>query len=331
MNLLRKLPIDGYSILLLATVALAAAMPAQGGAASALAYLTTGAITLLFFLHGARLSRQAVIAGATHWRLHLLVFSCTFILFPILGLGMSAAFGRFLDPMLMTGIVFLTLLPSTVQSSIAFTAMAGGNVTAAVCSAATSNLAGTLLTPVLVALFLGIQGHEGDILPVVRTIALQLLVPFAAGQLLQPRLGGWIGKHRALVTATDRGAILLVVYTAFSAAIVEGLFTRIAPSDLWLTLQLCVLLLALILGISHFAASALGFSRPDRIAILFCGSKKSLASGVPIATALFPVATVGYVILPLMIFHQIQLLVCAFLAGRMRQHSEIEPATTLQA
>ena len=329
--MVRKLPVDGYSILLLATVALAVALPARGVAAAGLAYLTTGAITLLFFLHGARLSREAVIAGATHWRLHLLVFCCTFILFPLLGLGLNAAFGRFLDPMLMMGIIFLTLLPSTVQSSIAFTAMAGGNVTAAVCSAAASNLVGTLLTPILVALFLGIQGHGGDILPVVRTIALQLLVPFAAGQLLQPRLGGWIGKHRAIVTATDRGAILLVVYTAFSAAVVEGLFTRVAPSDLWLTLQLCILLLALVLGISHFAASALGFSRPDRIAILFCGSKKSLASGVPIATALFPVAAVGYVILPLMIFHQIQLLVCAFLAGRMKRHPDMDAVTKLQA
>ncbi|MEQ6333953.1 bile acid:sodium symporter family protein [Sphingobium sp. MK2] len=315
-HILKLLPFDGYSLALIGTVVLAALMPIQAGWASAFSVLTTMAIALLFFLHGARLARETVIAGITHWRLHLLVLLCTFVLFPLLAMIMRPIVAGLLSPLLATGFLFIALLPSTVQSSIAFTSIARGNVTAAICSAAASNLIGTLLTPALVALFMGIQTHGGDTMAVMRAIMLQLLVPFVAGQLLRPALSGFIARNKQFVTMVDRGSILMVVYGAFSAAVLEGLFRRISVADFGLIFLFSTILLAAVMTISLMVAKKFGFSREDRITILFCGSKKSLATGVPMAGILFPVTQVGTIILPLMVFHQIQLLVCAYLAGR---------------
>lgn len=319
-RLLKLVPFDRYSMALLAAVALAAVLPVRGVWASGFSVLTTVAIALLFFLHGARLARETVIAGITHWRLHLLVLACTFVLFPAIALLMRPMVGTMLTPLLATGFLFVALLPSTVQSSIAFTSMAGGNVTAAICSAAASNLIGTLLTPVLVALFMGIQTHGGDTMAVMRAIMLQLLVPFLAGQLLRHRIGGFIARHRQLVTMVDRGSILMVVYGAFSAAVLGGLFGQISAMALAEIVGFSIFLLSFVMAVALFAARRLGFSREDQIAILFCGSKKSLATGVPMAGILFPAATAGTILLPLMVFHQIQLLVCAYLAGRFARH-----------
>jgi solute carrier family 10 (sodium/bile acid cotransporter), member 7 len=315
-RLLKLLPFDGYAMALLGTVALAAILPVSGTLASAFSVMTTVAIALLFFLHGARLARETVVSGLMHWRLHVLVLGCTFILFPVLALIMRPVVSNMLSPLLATGFLFVALLPSTVQSSIAFTSMARGNVPAAICSAAASNLIGTLLTPALVALFMGIQTHGGDTLAVMRAIMLQLLVPFVAGQLLRFKIGGFIARNKQMVTLVDRGSILMVVYGAFSAAVLGGLFKQISPWDLGEIVLFSCLLLAAIMTISLFAAKQFGFSREDQITILFCGSKKSLATGVPMAGILFPAATAGTIILPLMVFHQIQLLVCAYLANR---------------
>ncbi|OYX67464.1 MAG: bile acid:sodium symporter [Sphingomonadales bacterium 32-64-17] len=311
--LLARLKIDTFILLLLGTVGLASLLPARGTGAGIAGGAADVGIVLLFFLHGARLSRQAVIDGARHWRLHATVGAVTYGVFPLLGLGIAAL--PFLDPWLRTGLVFLTLLPSTVQSSIAFTAMARGNVAGAVCSAAFSNLAGIVITPVLVALML--TGEQGGISgKAVLTIVVQLLLPFVAGHLLQPLIGNWIARQRVLLLVVDRGSVLLVVYAAFSAAVVEGLWSQVSAGDMLTILGLSALLLAFVLVLTALVGRWLGFAREDVIVLQFCGSKKSLATGVPMAGVLFPAATVGAVILPLMVFHQLQLMVCAVLAAR---------------
>ena len=317
--LLTRLKIDTFILLLLATVGLASLLPARGIGADIAEGAADIGIVLLFFLHGARLSRQAVIEGVRHWRLHATVGAVTYGLFPLLGLGIAML--PFLDPWLRTGLVFLTLLPSTVQSSIAFTAMARGNVAGAVCSAAFSNLAGIVITPVLVALML--TGEQGGISgDAVLTIVVQLLLPFVAGHLLQPLIGKWIARQRALLLVVDRGSVLMVVYAAFSAAVVEGLWSRVSAADMLTILGLSALLLAIVLVFTRLVGRWLGFSREDVIVLQFCGSKKSLATGVPMAGVLFPAATVGAVILPLMVFHQLQLMVCAVLAARYGREAE---------
>lgn len=316
-NLMRRLSLDTYTIMLLATVLLASVLPASGAAAVALGHLTTFAIALLFFLHGAKLSREALVAGLTHWRLHLLVLASTFVMFPLLGLAMKPVAMALLTPELYLGILFLCALPSTVQSSIAFTAMARGNVAAAVCSASASNFIGIFLTPVLVGMLIVRGGSSGSAFDSILAIVEQLLVPFLAGQFLRPRIGAWVDRHKPALRWVDQGSILLVVYTAFSASVIDGLWQKLpAPALVALAVLSCVML-AIALLLATFVSRRLGFSKEDEIAIMFCGSKKSLASGVPMAKVLFPHGALGTIILPLMLFHQIQLMVCAILAQRL--------------
>ena len=324
--------IDPFLLFLIGTVVLASVLPCRGQGAVVFGWITNAAITLLFFLHGAKLSREAIVAGIGHWRLHLLVAASTFVLFPALGLLIRVLGHGWIDPGMTAGVLFLCLLPSTVQSSIAFTSIGKGNVPAAVCSATLSNVAGIFITPVLVGLLMGDLakgGHGGVDLKSIESIALQLLAPFILGHLSRPLTTGFITRHKTLVGRVDRSSILLVVYTAFSAAVVEGLWKRLSLGDIALVLVLDSVLLALALVITTLTARLLGFSRSDEVAIVFCGSKKSLASGVPMAGVLFPAASVGPLIVPLMLFHQIQLMVCAVMARRYAekvQDAELTPA-----
>lgn len=312
-----KLPtVDPFLMWLVGCVVAASVLPARGVALAAFDTAADAAIVLLFFLHGAKLSREAVLAGIGHWRLHLMTLAFTYVLFPVLGLAAQAVTGRVIDPTLAMGLLFLALLPSTVQSSIAMTAMAGGNVAAAVCSASFSNLIGIVLTPALVALLMENAG-AGISLASIEAIVFQLLVPFVAGHLLRPWIGAWVARQKKMLTLVDRGSILLVVYTAFGAAVVEGLWHHVSPGDLALILAACIALLATVLAATWGIGRAMGLSREDAIVLLFCGSKKSLASGVPMAGVLFPAAQVGVVLLPVMLFHQIQLIACALIAKRM--------------
>ncbi len=303
---------EPFVLTLLGTVLLATLLPARGGFALFAGYVADAGIVLLFFLHGAKLSRDAIWQGLRNWPLHLAVLAVTFGLFPLLGLGLSRLPG--IDPAMGAGILFLTLLPSTVQSSIAFTAIARGNVAAAICSASFSNLLGILVTPALVAVLMQVDGGKGVSLASIEGIVLQLLAPFVIGHLLRPWIGGFVGRHKAMLTIVDRGSILLVVYTAFGAAVVEGLWTRVSPGDLGRLMLICLLLLGVILALTFVIARVMRLPREDAIVLQFCGSKKSLASGVPMAGVLFPAAQVGILLLPIMLFHQIQLIACAVLA-----------------
>jgi len=312
---------EPFILMLLGTVVLASLVPARSEMATIVGYAADVGIVLLFFLHGAKLSRDAILSGLRNWKLHLAVLAVTFVAFPLLGLGLSAL--PFVTGPLAAGLLFLTLLPSTVQSSIAFTAIARGNVAAAVCSASFSNLLGILVTPALVALLMRTAGSAGISVEGVEKIVVQLLVPFVAGHLLRPWIGAWVTRRKAMLTIVDRGSILLVVYSAFGAAVVEGLWSRLSLGDLILIGLLCVALLAFVLALTFAVARLMKLPREDAIVLQFCGSKKSLASGVPMAGVLFPPAQVGVILLPLMLFHQLQLVACAVIA---RRYAESAPA-----
>lgn len=320
----RRLMPDVFTIAILFMVALASFLPVSGQSAVVFGDITAVAIGLLFFLHGAKLSREALVSGMTHWRLHLLVLASTFVMFPLLGLVIKPLALLMLTPDLYLGILFLCVLPSTVQSSIAFTSVARGNVPAAICSATASNFLGIFLTPLLVSTLVlhgaTTPGHSA--LDSVVAIVEQLLLPFIAGQLLRPWIGKWIDRNKGMLKYVDQGSILLVVYTAFSASVAEGLWHSISAGTLVALLVLSLVLLAVALAIGTFTSRRLGFSKEDEIAIVFCGSKKSLASGIPMAKVLFAPTSLGMIILPLMLFHQVQLMVCAVLAQRYAQRAE---------
>ena len=324
-SLLRFLKIDRFTFLLIVAVMVATVLPAHGRGMPVAQMATSMAIGLLFFLHGARLSRQAIIAGATHWRLHLIIFSCTFILFPLLGIISRPILEPLLTPDLYKGVLYLCVLPATVQSAIAFTSVARGNIPAAICSASSSSILGIFITPMLVSLLItdGVATSDSQLaLEAIWKITQQLLIPFALGHFSRPFTAGFISRHGFLMKFVDQGSILLVVYVAFSAAVNEGLWSQTPLVALLLLVLVSVVLLAIVLLLTALIGKLMGFSLEDRITLVFCGSKKSLASGLPMAQVLFAGQAVGAIVLPLMIFHQIQLMVCAFIAARLSGRKE---------
>lgn len=305
---------DNFTLILIAVIVTASLLPAHGQGALVFEWITAFAIALLFFLHGSKLSRSAIIAGAMHWRLHLLVFACTFILFPILMLCLQPVLRPLLGDELWVGMLYLSALPGTVQSAIAFTSIARGNIPAAVCNASASSLVGILVTPLLVKILLDADAGTAGMLDAVIKISVQLLLPFIAGHLMRRWIGDWIDRNRNWLKNVDQGSILLVVYTAFSSAVVGGLWSAVPPMSLLLLTLVCCVILAIVLWMTTMLARRLHFNKEDEITIVFCGSKKSMATGVPMAQVLFAGGAVGPAILPLMIFHQIQLMVCAVMA-----------------
>ncbi|QUS35491.1 bile acid:sodium symporter family protein [Falsirhodobacter algicola] len=320
MKFLARYGIDTYMLLLILTVCLGAVLPVSGVAADVLSTITYCAVALLFFLYGVRLNSSEVIEGMTNWRLQGASFAATFVFLPVLGILIATILSPVLGEPLTIGILFLSILPSTINSSIAFTGMAGGNVSGAICSASMSNLIGVVLTPALAALVL----HQGGVsisADAVVKIATQILLPFVLGQILRRWLAPFVLRHKPLTLFVDRGSILLIVYSAFSAGTVAGIWGAIPPLTL-------VILFAVILGylvITMRGVILLGRltlrNERDRAALFFCGSTKSLASGLPIALALFPAEMVSTTVLPLMMYHLTQLFICAVISQRMAARS----------
>ncbi|MCA0154585.1 bile acid:sodium symporter [Tsukamurella sp. M9C] len=324
-NLLGKLSIDGFILAIFAAVGLAALFPAEGRAVPVVDGAVTVAIAVLFFLYGARIHPMEALAGLKHWRLHVVILGFTFVVFPIIGVLLRFAPEVLLRPELYAGVLFLTLLPSTVQSSIAFTSIAGGNVPGAIVSASVSNLLGVFITPLLVLALMAttgeVQFHSSSIVD----LCLQLLLPFILGQLLRPWVGEFVAKHAAALKYVDRGSIVLVVYSAFSAGMREHIWSQVSWVGVVQLIVLSVVLVVMMLWLTRNTAEKLGFDRADMIAIQFCGTKKSMATGLPMAAVLFAGQPVGLLVLPLMIFHQVQLMMCAWLAAKYGR--ELEPET----
>jgi sodium/bile acid cotransporter 7 len=310
----RFLP-DPFLLALLATVALATVLPASGDTATLVGYVATAAVVLLFFLHGVRLPRENLVAALGHWRLHLLILGTTFVFIPLFGTLMQRLFPGLLPANLWAGVLFLCALPSTVQSSIAYTSMAQGNVAAAVASAAASNLLGIAATPLIAGLLLHTQGGEVPLSGIWKVV-LQLLLPFVVGHALRPWLGSWAARQKKLLTWSDRLTILLSVYAAFSAAVVAGIWSQVPVVTLLVLALACSAILLAALLFTTGSARLAGLSAADARTVLYCGSQKSLVSGVPMARVLFPSAEIGAIILPVMIYHQLQLMICATIARR---------------
>jgi sodium/bile acid cotransporter 7 len=315
----RVFKLDPFMIGMVIAVALAAAAPAIGSddGPLRLGLVTDIGVALVFFLHGAKLSTHAVRAGLANWRLQLLVHASTFILFPLLGAAIFFGLDGVLTPELALGIFFLCAVCSTISTSVAMTAMAGGNVAAAVMAATASGLIGMALTPILMGLVSATSGVHLPIGPAIRGVIIQLLIPFALGHALAFAVRPILERFKPVVTWIDRGVILLIVYAAFSNLFAEGLWRQQPPLALAVLVLVLVALLGIALTFTTFAARAAGFSREDEIAIVFCGSKKSLANGAPIARILFDGSpALGVIMLPLILYHQLQLVVCAAIARR---------------
>lgn len=309
-----RLRLDPFIVALLAVAVTGALLPAQGRVLDAVQVLSMAVIAGLFFLYGARLSTAEAVAGAARWRVHLVILAITFVLFPVLGLAVERAAAAWWSAPLASGVLLLCLVPSTVQGSVAFTGIAGGDRAVAVVAASLSNLLGVLITPLLVAVLLGGDTHV-TLGSVARIVGL-LLVPFLLAQVLRRWwVGDFVARHDRLLKRYDRGSILFVVYVAFSSGTNAGVWSAVSWVDGAILLVVVASLLVFGLGIAALLARP--YERPQRIAILFCGSNKSLASGLPMATVLLPPHQVALLILPLMAYHQLQLITCTLLANRL--------------
>ena len=319
--------LDPLTAMILGVLVLALLVPVPDGVAAGLDVVRTVAIVVLFLLYGARMPTREVVDGLRRFRLQGSMLGATYVLFPLLGLAVQLLPDAVLAPDLRRGLLYLSVLPSTVQSSVVMTSLARGNVAGAITGATISNVLGVLLTPLLVAVLLGATGAGLDG-GAVGGILLQLLLPFVVGQCVQPWVGAWLRRHGSLTRVTDRATILLVVFTSVSEAQSAGAWDDLTVGALLLLLVVCAAMLAVMLTVTWRGSGALGLDRPDRVALLMCGSKKSAATGLPMAAVLFAPALAASVALPVIAFHQLQIVVTAVLARRLARGGPQEPAAT---
>ncbi|MEY4561018.1 MAG: hypothetical protein RLZZ618_295 [Pseudomonadota bacterium] len=313
---------DWFLIGIIAAVALASVAPQLGrtGGVFHLDLIGNVGIVIVFFLHGMGLSTERLREGASRWRLHLLVQLCTFAAFPLWWWLLSRVVGAHVPHELVLGFFFLAVLPSTLSSSVALTGVAGGNVAAAMLNATLSTLLGVILTPLLASLVFGQAGgtgHSMDLWDTMRKVALMLLLPFVAGQLLRPWLGAWFQRIHSRTMALDRAMILLLVWSSFSDSVADGLWSKYGIALIGMALAGVLLFLLPMLWFTRVVARWMGLPVTDEIVAVFCGSKKSLASGIPMARLLFGGdPALGLLVLPIIFYHQIQLFVCSLMARR---------------
>lgn len=308
---------DPFLLGILAMLAIGLLAPIPAGVLGGLDVASDVAIVVLFGLYGARLPTQEVLAGLRNVRLQGASLGMTFVLFPLLGLGVSLLVEPWVGETLAHGLLYVSLLPSTVQSSVALVGIARGNVPGAITAATISNLLGMLLTPALVLVLLHTGGSAGTGGGGLRSVLLLLLAPFVLGQLLQPLLGRHVRARKRLTTVWDRGTILLIVLVAVATATAGGVWDAVSAGTLVGVALACTVMLAVALATAWWGGRALGLSPGDRIALLMCGPQKSLATGMPMLAALFPAALAGPIAVPVIVYHQIQLIVSSALARRL--------------
>ena len=322
-----RVKLDPFLMAIIAAAVVASFLPATGVGAQVLSWATKVAIFCLFFLYGARLHPEDAVRGLKHWRLHLTILASTFVVFPLIGLAIGQLPGWALAPALIPGMVYVTLCPSTVQSSINFTSIARGNVAGAIVSASASNLLGVFLTPLLAIALMNTTGNANVGLGSILDLVVQILLPFILGQLSRRWTADFVARHKKL-KLFDQASIVMVVYAAFSQGVREGIWSMVGWVDIVALVVVCLVLLAFMLWLTWFTARRLGFNRADVIAIQMCGTKKSLATGLPMATVLFAGQPIGLIMLPLMVFHQAQLMACSWLAARYARDPEPDAVAT---
>ncbi|EPB6719075.1 bile acid:sodium symporter family protein [Vibrio fluvialis] len=325
MNVLAKLKKEWFLVGMVVAIALATVTSELGrsGGVIHLDQLTGIGIAIVFFLHGLGLSPQAIKAGLTNWRLHVYIQMATFVVYPILWVIFGEAFLAYMPPALAFGFCYLLVLPSTISSSVAMTSVGKGNVPGAIFNASLSSILGVFITPLLIQLFMGFEGVQLDLLDSVISISKLLLLPMIAGQIMRPYLVAWVDRHKAVVNKVDKYVILLIVYNAFCDSVVNGIWSEFSVGLLATSIIICTVILLVMVHLIQWGARRTKFTLPDEVAAVFCGTKKTLAAGIPMAKVIFGAdPSLGMILLPIMLYHPIQIFYCAVLANRYARQSE---------
>ncbi|GAA0831338.1 bile acid:sodium symporter [Marinomonas arenicola] len=316
-SLLKK---EWFLVGMLAAIGLSVIWPNAGASHGLLRLdqVTQWGIALVFFLHGVNLSPREVRKGLGSWRLHVFIQLATFAVYPLIWILLGQWFEQFLPQALAFGFCFLLILPSTISSSVAMTAIAGGNVPGAIFNASLSSVLGIFLTPLFVQLFMGMSGGHVDLGDTVGHIAALLLLPMVIGQVIRPFIGEWLRQYKSVTSKLDKLVILLIVYNAFCDSVVRGVWHDFDVMTLFTVIVLCTVILLLMIVLLMSLSKGLGFSPEDQAAALFCGTKKTLAAGVPMAKVIFGASPMlGMLLLPIMIYHPLQIFICAVLANKL--------------
>ncbi|SJL83846.1 bile acid:sodium symporter family protein [Vibrio palustris] len=319
MKILAKIKKEWFILGMMAAIALAVFTPNLGKTDGILHLdvVTSVGIALVFFLHGLGLSPQAIKAGLSNWKLHIYVQLATFAAYPLLWVIFGNQFLAFMPAPLAFGFCYLFSLPSTVSSSVTMTSVGKGNVPGAIFNASLSSIIGVFITPALVEAFMGLQGADMNFWEAVLDIGKLLLIPMIAGQLLRPYLVAWMTRHKAIVGKLDKYVIILIVYNAFCDSMINQIWTQFSPSLLVLSIVVCVVVLIVMVHGIQWGARLCGFSMPDEVTAIFCGSKKTLAAGIPMAKVIFASdPNLGMILLPIMLYHPLQIFYCAIIANR---------------
>ncbi|ELS3714549.1 bile acid:sodium symporter [Vibrio fluvialis] len=325
MNVLAKLKKEWFLVGMVIAIALATVTSEFGssGGVIHLDQLTGIGIAIVFFLHGLGLSPQAIKAGLTNWRLHVYIQMATFVVYPILWVIFGEAFLAYMPSALAFGFCYLLVLPSTISSSVAMTSVGKGNVPGAIFNASLSSILGVFITPLLIQLFMGFEGVQLDLLDSVISISKLLLLPMIAGQIMRPYLVAWVDRHKAVVNKVDKYVILLIVYNAFCDSVVNGIWSEFSVGLLATSIIICTVILLVMVHLIQWGARRTKFTLPDEVAAVFCGTKKTLAAGIPMAKVIFGAdPSLGMILLPIMLYHPIQIFYCAVLANRYARQSE---------
>ncbi|ANO34407.1 bile acid:sodium symporter [Vibrio breoganii] len=319
MQIIKKIKKEWFLVGMVMAIVLAVLTPDLGktGGTLHLDSVTVLGIALVFFLHGLGLSPKVIVEGLSNWKLHLYVQGATFVVYPLLWVVFGQGFLAYMPAALAFGFCYLFVLPSTISSSVAMTAIGKGNLPGAIFNASLSSILGVFITPLLIQVFMGMEGAELNLMDSVISISKMLLLPMILGQIMRPWLLEWTQKHKAVVNKLDKYVILLIVYSAFCDSIDHGIWSDFSPTLLLISALICLIVLMVMVHGIQWGARKVGFTHQDEVAAVFCGTKKTLAAGIPMAKVIFAHdPNLGMILLPIMLYHPIQIFYCAVLANR---------------
>jgi sodium/bile acid cotransporter 7 len=321
LSLLSRAGLNGFFFLMIAMVILAWLFPEAGAENNPfhLKTISNIGVGVIFFFYGLKLNWTSLKSGLGHWKLHLIIQMTTFLLFPLLILILHTMFSTSEYSYWWIGAFYLAALPSTVSSSVVMVSIAGGNISAAIFNASISSLIGIFITPLWMSLLVDNSSLSiADLSGVILNLCLQVLFPVIAGLLLHNVMGRFVERNKDRLRYFDQAVILLIVFRAFAESFLRDMFTGYTTLELITLSALMFLLFVVLVAIMQLVSSWMKFSREDRITIIFCGSKKSLVQGAVMGQVLFPQASAfGIILLPLMVYHALQLVAGSILAQQM--------------
>ncbi|MDR0660094.1 MAG: bile acid:sodium symporter [Prevotellaceae bacterium] len=319
---LKNAGLDGFLLTLVSVVVMASFWSEPGiyGGVIPLNNIGNYGISIIFFFYGLKLNPQKLQAGLSNWRLHIVVQLATFVLFPIIALIVMFTAGGKASNLLWLGFFFLASLPSTVSSSVVMVSIAKGNIPAAIFNASISAIIGVLITPLWMGIFLTTSG-SADLGHVILTLVLQVFVPAILGMLLNRKFGWILEKYSKALQLFDQTIIVIIIYCSFCESFANNMFSGFSLWNIILLGMAMIAFFFLIYGIIYIVCKALHFNREDKITTLFCGSKKSLVHGTVMSKVLFPnLTSVGIILLPLMLYHALQLMVVNVIVRSMARN-----------